>query len=151
MESAGARVDFDSLARDLLGRARELLPAWFPNGRTRGSEFIVGNLDGDKGESLSVSLTTGKWSDFAFPDFKGGDLISLWAAKRGISQVEAARELGAEYARLPAPTAPRRGTDPKAGEKWTPVLPVPDDAPKPHNRRMVCYGALLLLCYAASA
>lgn len=131
------QIDFDSLARDLLGRARELLPSWLPGGKFRGHEFICGNLRGDPGESLSVNINTGKWADFADESARGGDLIALYAAIHGLKQAEAAKELGGEVARLPPAKGPPKGAEPKPGEKWTPLVPVPDGAPAPRNRRMV--------------
>lgn len=119
------RIDFESLAARLLARARELLPAWFPNGRLRGREFVVGSLQGERGESLSINVDTGKWADFATGE-KGGDLISLYAAMHMISQLEAARQLSDDPATLTTPPAAA-----KPRENWTAILPVPDDAPQP--------------------
>lgn len=84
--------DFPGLAAHLCERSRALLPAWFPHGRWSGHEFHVGNLAGDPGQSLSVNANTGKWSDFA-ADQKGGDLISLFAAANGLTQLDAYRRL----------------------------------------------------------
>lgn len=141
------RIDFDQLARDLLGRARELLPTWLPGGKFRGHEFVVGNLRGEPGESLSININTGKWADFADEAARGGDLISLYAAIHGLKQGDAAKELGAEYARLPPPKEPFKGAkDVKPGDKWTAILPVPEDAPKPSNRRMVEINGSWVAC-----
>lgn len=93
MSSTGRRLDFESVARALLAHARTLLVEWFPAGRLRGHEFLVGNLNGEPGESLSINVETGEWADFAEPDCRGGDLISLYAAAHHISNGEAAREL----------------------------------------------------------
>jgi len=85
-------IDFEGLARDLLSRARELLPTWLPGGRLIGKEFSCGSLRGESGDSLKVNINTGMWADFAGNE-KGGDLISLYAAIEKITQVEAARKL----------------------------------------------------------
>jgi hypothetical protein len=45
--------------------------------------------------SFKVNLRTGRWADFATGD-KGGDVISLLAYLKGISQSEAARHLACE-------------------------------------------------------
>lgn len=87
---SGGPIDFKDLAAKLLTEARELLPQWFPAGRWSGREFEVGNLAGEAGDSLRINADTGKWADFA-NDAKGGDLISLYAAVRGLTQAEAAR------------------------------------------------------------
>ena len=85
-------TDFKKLGHEALPHAELLLTEWFPNGRRFGAEFKVGSLCGEKGESLSVNTATGKWKDFATGE-GGGDLVSLFAASRGISQGEAARGL----------------------------------------------------------
>jgi putative DNA primase/helicase len=127
-----ADIDFKGLADALLRDAEGLLTQWFPNGVQSGHEFKIGSVEGEAGDSLSVNVTTGRWADFAGDD-KGGDLISLYAAKRGLTQLEAARELSGQAAtRLAVP--PTRPKAARAAPKWTPVLPVPDDAPEPPDR-----------------
>ena len=89
-------INFPAVNDTLLSRARELLPAWFPNGRFQGAhEFVVGNINGDEGDSLCVDLNSGKWIDFANDTDRGGDLVSLYAASRKLTQREAALDLGA--------------------------------------------------------
>lgn len=88
-------IDFRGLAATLLAQAEELVPAWFPAGKRSGKEWVVGNLRGDPGDSLSINLKTGLWSDFATNE-AGGDLIALYAAKEGLEQAEAARRLGGD-------------------------------------------------------
>jgi putative DNA primase/helicase len=93
---AQKKIDFEELAARLRNQARELLPQWFPNGKIRGHEFVIGNLAGDAGESLSINLNTTKWADFADSTLRGLDLISLYAAIHNIKQGEAAKRLGGE-------------------------------------------------------
>lgn len=81
-----------SLKAQLLEQSDRLLPAWFPNGRQVGREWVVGNLRGDAGESLKINLETGVWSDFATGE-TGPCLISLYAAKQGVHYQKAASEL----------------------------------------------------------
>jgi hypothetical protein len=88
-------IDFEGLAARLLSDSRSILESWFPAGKWRGREFVVGNLSGDPGESLSINSASGLWKDFASGE-SGGDLISLHAARTGMTQVEAAMELGAQ-------------------------------------------------------
>lgn len=104
--------DFKSLRTDLLTRARGLLQEWFPEGRFHGHEFVVGNLSGEKGDSLSVNVNTGVWSDFAGGD-KGSDLIALYAAKHGCSMSEAYDAIaGTNYIpnNTPPPPIPKKAT-----------------------------------------
>ena len=62
-----------------------------------GREYVCGDLSGGKGSSCKVNTQTGKWSDFAIPEQRGGDPISLYAAVRGLSQSEAALELAKQF------------------------------------------------------
>lgn len=127
------RIDFKALADALLDRSESLLAQWFPQGVQRGHEFTIGDVTGSPGDSLSINVTTGQWCDFGRPEHKGGDLISLYAASRGLSQLDAARELSGQAAKMLAvpPTSPKAARKPP---KWSPVLPVPDDAPAPPDR-----------------
>ena len=87
-------IDFAAIKHAALQRALPLLRAWLPYGQ--GDEYVACNptrADNNPG-SFKVNLKTGAWSDFATND-KGGDLISLFAYLRNMSQGNAARELGA--------------------------------------------------------
>jgi putative DNA primase/helicase len=130
--NAPDRIEFEALADGLLNDAESLLDQWFPAGKLRGHEFTVGSLKGEPGGSLSINVNTGKWADFQSGE-KGGDLISLYAAIHGMKQIDAARELAGRVAMRPAEgdeAKPKR----KAPAKWTPILPVPHDAPAPPDR-----------------
>jgi putative DNA primase/helicase len=144
---AGGPIDFVGLAAYLLDRAELLVPQWLPGGRRRGHEWVCGDLSGGEGESLSVNLVTGLWCDFASGD-KGGDLTSLYAAKEGKNNGQAARELMADLgwrqpqqasaqspAGAAAPSAPAAAAaEPAAGSRksmWRAVAPVPANAPAP--------------------
>lgn len=122
-------IDFEGLSASLLARADTLLPSWLPAGKRRGSEFVVGNLAGDAGESLSINMQTGIWKDFAGDD-AGGDLVSLYAAINGIGQADAAKALGAEE---PPRTQPVRR---KPVVVEAPAERPPPDAgpPPPHHK-----------------
>jgi len=57
-----------------------------PQGKQKNQEWCVGDLAGSEGDSLKVKMSgdkQGVWSDFASGQ-KGGDLIDLWAAVRGV-------------------------------------------------------------------
>jgi AAA domain/Domain of unknown function (DUF6371) len=92
VEARAVSIPFDAIASSLLARADGLVREWFPNGKREGAEYRIGNVRGDAGKSLSINLNSGIWRDFA-TDEGGGDLISLYAASRGISQAEAAKAL----------------------------------------------------------
>ena len=133
--NAATRIDFASLASLALSQSGDLLARWFPAGKLKGHEYKVGNLRGEPGDSLSINVSTGAWSDFA-ADVRGGDLINLLAARDGITQGEAARRIAVE---LGQPGSPGPGPSPgkvvplkpvaAVAPKWEPILPVPPDAP----------------------
>ena len=122
-------IDFQSLASRLLSQARSLLPSWFPAGKMHGHEFCVGDLAGSEGESLKINVVTGRWQDFSTGD-KGGDLISLYAAMHGIKQSEAVKQLDDGTTSPRVAPAQSKPAEPERAE-WTPVIPVPADAPAP--------------------
>lgn len=79
----------ERLARMAESVARRLLP----NGAREGREWCVGSVNGEEGKSLKVCIAgdkAGMWKDFAGD--KGGDLIDLWAATRGLSIADAIKE-----------------------------------------------------------
>lgn len=115
-------IDFRGLADRLLARGPALLQTWFPNGRLRGHEFQIGSIRGEPGTSLSINVNTGRWADFATGE-SGGDLISLYAAAHGLSQADAARELGAEETRQPVRAEPVSRPPPAAARAV--IMPAP--------------------------
>jgi hypothetical protein len=89
-----ARVDFAEVNRVALGRLRDILDRWLPDGRVVAREYEALNPrrpDRRRG-SFRVNLDTGRWADFATGD-KGGDPVSLAAYLHDLSQIEAARKL----------------------------------------------------------
>ncbi len=76
----------DQLAQNALTLCRALLPA----GRRDGSEWRVGDVSGEPGQSLAVCVQgpkVGVWRDFASDE--GGDLLDLVAAVKRLSTKEA--------------------------------------------------------------
>lgn len=116
INSTEARAVAKSPKVQLLEQSDRLVPMWFPNGRQVGREWVVGNLRGDRGESLKINLDTGVWSDFATGD-AGACLISLYAAKQGLPYHKAIAALRGD--------AFARGLSVKPQATW----PVPVDAP----------------------
>ncbi len=79
----------EQLAQRVEEVARHLLPA----GKRVHDEWHVGNVGGDKGESLKITLAgekKGLWFDFATNE--GGDLLELWRLNRHIGLPEAITE-----------------------------------------------------------
>lgn len=110
------KLNFEAINERLLARINSLIPSWLPGGKKQGREWVCGSLAGGKGDSFSVNLETGVWCEFNGGEQKGGDLISLYAAMRGLSQGEAAKELAAEHATehlpRPEPVAPKASQAP---------------------------------------
>ncbi|EOS9063012.1 bifunctional DNA primase/helicase, partial [Escherichia coli] len=77
---------------DLLwSQVDRVAPHLLPNGKKEGHEWVAGNVNGDKGNSLKVNLSgKKKWADFAEGD--GGDMLDLWMACRGINLHQAMQE-----------------------------------------------------------
>lgn len=117
---------FDEVNAAALARYPALLFEWFPAGRLSGNEFECGDIEGNPGKSFKVNPQTGKWADFA-GNVRGGDPISLFAAKEGLKQGEAATRLG----RLLGIEPPKLRSVGAIGSKddWTPIVPVPACAP----------------------
>ena len=91
----GRRTDFDAVNAAALASLPALCARWFPDGRRRGDEWVARNpkrADRRPG-SFKVNLETGRWADFALPDARGGDPVSLAAYLTGSSQAEAAARL----------------------------------------------------------
>ena len=66
-----------------------------PNGKVKGSHYLVGGLDGSSGESLQITLSgsaMGRFIDFANKDDKGASPLWLWAKTRKLSFPQAIRE-----------------------------------------------------------
>jgi predicted P-loop ATPase/5S rRNA maturation endonuclease (ribonuclease M5) len=85
------KIDFAPLAQDLLLRHQMLLPDWLPGGRFINGEYCCGSVYGGLGQSFRVNVKTGQWAEFnkGDGDYSGGDLISLYAAIKSISQIDA--------------------------------------------------------------
>ena len=84
-----ARVN-DALAGRMLDVCFHLLPG----GRKSGREFVVGDIHGGPGRSLSAVVEgakAGTWADFADNGLKGGPL-DLWMQARNLAFPEALRE-----------------------------------------------------------
>lgn len=74
----------DDIRARLLDQLESALSYLLPKGKRRGTEFIVGNVRGESGDSLTVALDgdkRGQWIDFATGET--GDAFALWASVRG--------------------------------------------------------------------
>jgi hypothetical protein len=103
------------LNQKLLLQAERLLKDWLPAGRRVRDEWVLGSLANEPGNSLKINMKTGMWADFA-ENQKGGDLISLYAAREKIPYTVAAERLAQSYVEAA-------------------ITPVPDNAASPSLRR----------------
>jgi hypothetical protein len=87
-------IDFIEVKAAALADIRGVLGRFLPGGKVVRGEYVALNprrADRHLG-SFRVNLTSGRWADFA-TDAKGGDVISLVAYLKDISQLEAAKGL----------------------------------------------------------
>ena len=94
MSSNRPSIDFDVVKSAALADIRGVLGRFLPGGKVVRGEYVALNprrADRHPG-SFRINVTTGRWADFAV-DAKGGDLISLVAYLKDISQLEAAKGL----------------------------------------------------------
>jgi hypothetical protein len=71
----------ERLRTALIGQLPSVLHHLFPSGKIRNGAFKIGGLNGQRGDSLTVTLRgeqAGLWQDFATGE--GGDVFDLWAA-----------------------------------------------------------------------
>lgn len=79
------RADVSGLRSSLLARLEGVLSTLLPAGKVRHGKFFVGDVDGSEGDSLEVTLNSGKeglWIDRATG--QGGDIFDLIAACHGL-------------------------------------------------------------------
>jgi len=91
-------IHFAAVSAACLPHLPKLLQHWLPDGRAIGGEWIALNptRDDRRPGSFKVNMTTGRWADFATSD-TGGNVVSLFAYLNGLSQLEAARALIANW------------------------------------------------------
>jgi hypothetical protein len=94
MLTARQRIDFTEVKIAALADIHGVLGRFLPGGKVIRGEYVVLNprrADRHPG-SFKINIQSGEWADFAV-DAKGGDLISLVAYLKDISQLEAAKGL----------------------------------------------------------
>lgn len=140
-------IDFAVINSAAMVNFRALVQEWFPHGQPRGREWVVGDLDGNPGDSLSINTEDGIWKDFATGE-GGSDPIGLYAAMRRIKPGEAALELAQRFGVNTDNNQPERKTTDSSKRParrkrivWRPVVPVPSDAPPPPETFVRMEGA----------
>lgn len=93
-------IHFDKIKQAAQPHLEALCFEMFPDGDVQGDQFRIGNIRGErghKGGSLHVDLDEGWWLDMNPAEGQhGGDIISLWAARYGMNNPDAARDLDAK-------------------------------------------------------
>jgi Toprim-like len=72
-------LDKEAIEAILLSDIINHLKCLFPNGKIKGNKFYIGNLNGDTGESLVITLSgkhKGRWTDFSTNEH--GDIFNLF-------------------------------------------------------------------------
>ena len=86
MQPFNEAVSTQEIRNRLLNRLPSVLQYLLPNGKICKDCFLVGDIDGNSGDSLKVEIKgpkIGLWQDFATGE--GGDIFDLWAAKKNIN------------------------------------------------------------------
>jgi putative DNA primase/helicase len=127
-----SKIDFDRINAVALSNLEGLLVSIFPAGKRDGREFVIGDIHGNPGDSLKVSLDKGVWCDFASGD-KGSDPISLLAAHRDCSMGDAARELDQMLAAggIDSTAPVQRHQSKSKSDEWTALPHAPEGCSEP--------------------
>lgn len=133
----------DRIRPILLSEAWRILPSLFPAGRWEGKEYVVGDLNGNKGRSLKINPEKNIWQDFATGE--RGDLIDLIAHVHYHGDLKTAiRDLARKYGimdekpvRTAALPALQSSVQPKPPQETT-LMPAP--IPVPHEIRHTEFG-----------
>ncbi len=121
------------VAEAALPHTADLFFQLFPNGKRQGDELCIGSLDGDDGDSLKINRKTGQWCDFASGEKGGGDIVSLWARKRGCKMSQAAEEVAEAIgfsvpaAKISAKSKPKPKPIEDESDGWEQVIDPPED------------------------
>ena len=84
-------MNIKELSNQLWERAEDVARYLLPTGKKIHGEWCVGDLQGDKGQSLKINVS-GKRVWCEFNGGIGGDLLDLWVAVRSVSMHLAIQE-----------------------------------------------------------
>lgn len=96
--TAQFNMDAQGIKQVVIQNLESELNQLFTNGRTRNNKFYIGNINGEKGESLTVNLSgqyRGNWKDWATGE--GGDIFSLIMSVKGLSFSDALEDCRRRY------------------------------------------------------
>ena len=93
--------DASEVRQAITSQIESIIKDLFPEGRKKGADYRVGSVDGEKGESLSISCSGegfGKWQDFSTGE--SGDIIDLVKLTQSINYRGALGYLAKKYTNL---------------------------------------------------
>jgi len=99
--SAVPVLDKEVVKADFLADIHNVLSYLLPNGKVKGSHYVIGDIDGNKGKSMKISLhgeDAGLYYDHNTGD--SGDIFKLWAIKHNLcpnSQFDEVLKTAAEW------------------------------------------------------
>ncbi len=113
---------WDDVNQRALEDCPRLLYEILPGGVVSKGHYHCATIAGGEGKSFDVNLQKGMWGDWADNTApRGGNIIDLYAAVKGLDRKAALRELAERY----GVNTPGR----RKKVNWRPILPIPDDAP----------------------
>ena len=113
--------------------AETLAKIWLPSGAFKGRNWLVGSIAGEPGKSLSIDIDKGLWKDFADPDNRGGDMVTLCRAIFDLSFSEAIQRIEDDL-RQAGINGPALSSMRQAAQNPVAIVPVPEGAPEPDLR-----------------
>lgn len=129
-----ATPDFQTTDEQALRYAEDVLAELIPDGELVGEEYTALNPTRDDAElgSFKFNVCTGLWSDFAAEDSGVGFISYTQYVCQLDSPAEAAWKLADILKRIRTKGKVQKGKKLSKRQQYTPIVPVPDDAPACH-------------------
>jgi hypothetical protein len=90
-----AKIDRETLSAAVRDHAETLCRRYLPDGRRIGNQWVVGNINGEPGQSLRIELEGEKAGlAYDFATGEGCDLLEIIKRNTGLRFIEVAREIG---------------------------------------------------------
>jgi twinkle protein len=109
-------MNTSDIEKTLLMSLRKTLTALYPNGEVKGGEFVLGNIQGDRGDSLKIRLKDGVWADFATG--QKGKMLKLFSERNG--SFKAGMDEVRSILKIPPPPKQNKFKRPK--EDWISII-----------------------------
>lgn len=126
-----ATPDFQATDEEALYHAEDVLRELVPDGDLVGEEYTALNPTRDDSEpgSFKFNVCTGLWGDFATEETGVGFISYTQYVCQLDSPVEAAWKLAGIMKRIKAEGAAQKSKKVSKKQNYTPIVPVPEDAP----------------------